>query len=76
MASDPHERNAVWSRSHVVLIEDVIHGHPGKAPVEASADADLVVIGARPGLRAVFGLDATTDTVIDHALAPVAVARP
>ncbi|MEU7004626.1 universal stress protein [Nonomuraea sp. NPDC046570] len=59
----------------VTLAEQVIHAHPAKALNEASAEADLVVIGARSGTRALFGLGGTAHAVLHHSHAPVVVAR-
>ncbi|MGJ6969378.1 universal stress protein [Streptosporangium sp. G11] len=56
----------------VTLIEHVVHKHPGKALIDASETAELVVVGA-PG-RTMF-LASTVRTLLHHAQAPVAVHR-
>ncbi|WP_405152010.1 universal stress protein [Sphaerisporangium sp. NBC_01403] len=47
------ETLAGWRRTYpdIDLVEEVVHGSAGEALVEASSNADLVVIGARSGLR-------------------------
>ncbi|GGL13413.1 universal stress protein [Sphaerisporangium melleum] len=72
------ETLAGWRRKYpdVDLIEDVVRAHPGEALLSASRGAGLLVIGARSGLRAVFGLGGTAHAVIGHATVPVAVVRP
>ncbi|MEV8631336.1 universal stress protein [Streptosporangium sp. NPDC051023] len=54
----------------VPLTEQVAHEHPAKALADASASAELVVVGA-PGRGAVFG--STTYSLLHHAHAPVVV---
>ncbi|MEU0521140.1 universal stress protein [Streptosporangium sp. NPDC006007] len=57
----------------VMLIQSVVHEHPAKALIEASADADLVVIGAHSRTRSPLGLGATAHAVLHHSSAPVIV---
>jgi nucleotide-binding universal stress UspA family protein len=57
----------------VRLVQDVVHEHPAKALIEASAEADLVVVGAHSGRRPLLGLGGTTHAVLHHSLAPVVV---
>ncbi|MFG3441123.1 universal stress protein [Nonomuraea sp. NPDC047897] len=59
----------------VELVQHVVHAHPGKALAEASAEADLVVVGASHGpARALLGgLGGTVHAVLHHARAPVVV---
>ncbi|WP_084965396.1 universal stress protein [Thermoactinospora rubra] len=52
----------------VGLVEDVVHEHPGRALIRASAQADLVVAGTRRGL---LGPGTVTHAVTHHAVAPV-----
>jgi nucleotide-binding universal stress UspA family protein len=59
----------------VTLIESVVHEHPAKALVEASAQTDLVIIGAHSGVGAALGLGATPHAVLHHSYAPVIVVR-
>jgi len=62
---------ASFSESHpdVQVSTDVVHGHPARMLAEASARADLVVIGrgAEPGTRSV------AHALLSHAHGPVAV---
>ncbi|MFF5211087.1 universal stress protein [Streptosporangium sp. NPDC000396] len=59
----------------VTLIEHVVHEHPAKALIEASEDADLVVIGAHSGARALLGLGAVAHAVLHHSRVPVIAVR-
>ncbi|MFF5210106.1 universal stress protein [Streptosporangium sp. NPDC000396] len=59
----------------VTLIEHVVHEHAAKALIEASADADLVVIGAHGGARAPLGLGAIAHAVLHHSHVPVITVR-
>ncbi|MEU8279653.1 universal stress protein [Microbispora bryophytorum] len=59
----------------VTLTESVVREHPAKALIDASAETDLVVIGAHTGMSAWLGLGATAHAVLHHARAPVIVVR-
>ncbi|KAB8176034.1 universal stress protein [Microbispora catharanthi] len=59
----------------VTLTERVVREHPAKALIEASAETDLVVIGAHTGMATWLGLGATAHAVLHHARAPVIVVR-
>lgn len=59
----------------VTLTERVVQEHPAKALIEASAETDLVIIGAHTGMGARLGLGATAHAVLHHARAPVIVVR-
>ncbi|MEV5743871.1 universal stress protein [Microbispora rosea] len=60
----------------VTLTESVMQKHPANALIEASAETDLVIIGAHTGLAArLGGLGATAHAVLHHAHAPVIVVR-
>ncbi|XVQ90021.1 universal stress protein [Microbispora siamensis] len=59
----------------VTLTERVMQEHPAKALIEASAETDLVIIGAHTGMAARLGLGATAHAVLHHAGAPVIVVR-
>ncbi|MFF4415714.1 universal stress protein [Streptosporangium sp. NPDC001559] len=54
----------------VPFTEHVVHEHPAKALIDASATAELVVVGA-PSRGAVLG--SATHSLLHHAEAPVAV---
>lgn len=62
----------------VDVIEDTVRAPAARALVDASADADLVVIGPHhPRLRSPAGLGSVAHAVVHHAHCPVAVApRP
>ncbi|MEV0970864.1 universal stress protein [Microtetraspora glauca] len=57
------------------LIQQVVHEHPAKALVDASADHDLVIVGAHGGARALLGLGSVAHALVHHARGPVAVVR-
>lgn len=59
----------------VTLVENVVHEHPAKALIEASAETDLVIIGAHSGAGAALGLGAIPHAVLHHSYAPVIVVR-
>ncbi|GAA2287341.1 universal stress protein [Nonomuraea roseoviolacea subsp. roseoviolacea] len=60
----------------VELVQQVVREHPAKALAEASAEADVVVVGASHGAtRALLGLGSTAHAVLHHARAPVIVVR-
>ncbi|MER7133331.1 universal stress protein, partial [Streptosporangium saharense] len=54
----------------VPLAEQVVHGHPARVLADASASAELVVVGA-PGRAALLG--STVHSLLGHAHGPVAV---
>ncbi|WP_344979454.1 universal stress protein [Streptosporangium fragile] len=56
----------------VPLVEHVVHEHPGKALVDASETAELVVVGPRSRGKV---LGSTVYALLHHAHAPVAVVR-
>ncbi|WP_431920889.1 universal stress protein [Nonomuraea jabiensis] len=60
----------------VMLIPQVMHEHPALALIDASAEADLVVIGAHSGAPARLGMGSVTHAVVHHARVPVIVVRP
>ncbi|MEV3924208.1 universal stress protein [Actinomadura coerulea] len=55
------------------VVEDVVIGHPVQTLAQASAEADLVVVGSRGRS---FPLGSVGHGVIHHAHCPVAVVRP
>ncbi|MFI7440627.1 universal stress protein [Nonomuraea indica] len=61
----------------VELVQHVAHAHPAKALADASAEADLVVVGASHGAaQDLLGLGGTAHALLHHTLAPVVVVRP
>ncbi|MEU8108739.1 universal stress protein [Nonomuraea muscovyensis] len=69
---------AGWREKYpdVDLVQHVVHAHPAKALAKASAEADLVVVGASHGAaRALLGLGGTAHAVLHHTRAPVVVVR-
>ncbi|ETK32831.1 universal stress protein [Microbispora sp. ATCC PTA-5024] len=59
----------------VALTQRVVCAHPAKALIQASAETDLVIVGARTGAAALLGLGATAHAVLHHSRAPVIVVR-
>ncbi|MET7462841.1 universal stress protein [Nonomuraea sp. NPDC005501] len=60
----------------VELDAQVVRGHPAKALAGASAEADVVIVGAAHGAtRTLLGLGGTAHAVLHHARAPVIVVR-
>lgn len=55
------------------VVEDVVIGHPVQTLAQASAEADLVVVGSRGRS---FPLGSVGHGVVHHAHCPVAVVRP
>lgn len=55
------------------VVEDVVTGHPVQMLAQASAEADLVVVGSRGRS---FPLGSVGHGVVHHAHCPVAVVRP
>jgi nucleotide-binding universal stress UspA family protein len=51
----------------------IVYGHPGRELAVASARADLVVLGRRPGAASGPGMKSVTHAVLHHARGPVAV---
>ncbi|GAB2485520.1 universal stress protein [Streptosporangium sandarakinum] len=72
------EKLTAWREKlpEVQVIEDVSSAHPVDALVEASADADLVVVGSR-GMGTIGSaiLGSVSRGVLHHARCPVAVVR-
>ncbi|MEU8120413.1 universal stress protein [Spirillospora sp. NPDC049024] len=60
-------------RPDLKVVEDVVIGHPVEMLAQASADADLVVVGSRGRS---FPLGSVGHGVVHHAHCPVAVVRP
>ncbi|WP_433380706.1 universal stress protein [Streptosporangium sp. CA-115845] len=54
----------------VPIVEQVVHEHPARALIDASASAELVVVGA-PGSAWILG--STVHALLPHAHSPVAV---
>lgn len=69
---------AGWGERHpdVKVIEEVVRGHPVEVLRHASDGADLVVVGSR-GHGGIAGmlLGSVSQSVLQHALCPVAVVR-
>lgn len=57
----------------VELVQHITHEHPAKALADASAQADLVVVGASHGGLRPFALGGTAHAVLHHARTPVIV---
>ena len=52
---------------------EIIHAHPGHLLAQASARADLVVLGRQPSHTGGSGADSVIHAVLHHARGPVAV---
>lgn len=61
------------SYPEVQVSTDVVHGHPARMLAEASARADLVVIGRRPAGATGSGTRSVVHALLSHAHGPVAV---
>ncbi|WP_162794738.1 universal stress protein [Nonomuraea lactucae] len=60
----------------VEVVQQVVHEHPARALADASAEADVVVVGASHGVpQALLGLGGTAHAVLHHARTPVIVVR-
>lgn len=59
----------------VTLVPHVVHEHPARALIDASAAADLVIIAAHSGAPAPLGLGSTAHAVLHHAHTPVITVR-
>jgi nucleotide-binding universal stress UspA family protein len=61
-----------WQEKYpdVLVSQDVVHGHPGRALADLSARADLVVLGRHPGLP---GPGSVRHAVLGHARGPIAI---
>jgi nucleotide-binding universal stress UspA family protein len=61
-----------WQENYpdVLVSQNVVRGHPGRALADLSARADLVVIGRHPGLP---GPGSVRHAVLNHARGPVAI---
>lgn len=60
----------------VTLVPHLVHEHPAKALIDASNEADLVVIGAHSGASALLGMGGVAHAVLHHSRVPVVVVRP
>ncbi|WP_346106197.1 universal stress protein [Nonomuraea maheshkhaliensis] len=60
----------------VVLVPHIVHRHPARALIDASAEADLVIIATRSGPPALLGLGSTAHAVLHHSHVPVITVRP
>lgn len=73
------EAVAGWTEKYpdVTVTRSVVRGHPGQALTAAGHDARLVVVGSRGrGGFAGLLLGSTSQTLLHHCDAPVAVVRP
>lgn len=60
----------------VPVIHDVVCEHPARALIAASAEHDLIIVGAHGGgLRAALGMGSIAHALVHHARGPVAVVR-
>jgi nucleotide-binding universal stress UspA family protein len=61
-----------WQEKYpdVPVSQDVVHGHPGRAPADLSARADLVVLGRHPSLP---GPGWVRHAVLNHAHGPIVI---
>ncbi|MEO3890934.1 universal stress protein [Nonomuraea sp. B5E05] len=66
---------AGWREKYpdVALIPQNMHGHPALALIDASAEADLVIIREHSGAPAPLGMGSVTHAVVHHARVPVIV---
>jgi nucleotide-binding universal stress UspA family protein len=75
MAARLEDMLAGWREKYpaVETGTEIMHAHPGHLLAQASARADLVVLGRQPGHTGGSGADSVIHTVLHHARGPVAV---
>ena len=75
MAARLEDMLAGWREKYpaVETGTEIMHAHPGHLLAQASARADLVVLGRQPGHTGGSGADSVIHAVLHHARGPVAV---
>ena len=75
MAARLEDMLAGWREKYpaVETGTEIIHAHPGHLLAQASARADLVVLGRQPSYTGGSGADSVIHAVLHHARGPVAV---
>jgi nucleotide-binding universal stress UspA family protein len=69
------EEVAPWRRKHpaVLVMEDTVHGQPGRVLALASEHADLIVVDERAGAGSAPGIGSVASALLQHTHCPVAV---
>jgi nucleotide-binding universal stress UspA family protein len=75
MAARLEDMLAGWREKYpaVETGTEIVHAHPGRLLAQASAHADLIVLGRQPSHTAGSGADSVIHAVLHHARGPVAV---
>jgi nucleotide-binding universal stress UspA family protein len=75
MAARLEDMLAGWREKYpaVETGTEIVHAHPGHLLAQASAHADLVVLGRQPSQTGGSGAGSVIHAVLHHARGPVAV---